>query len=82
MEWLATAFFQLFSLLAIILPILGGILLLWYLWRMTKALENIRQELSHFRLMLEKWPQSQQMVVGEEGNSQHKEKEKIQTQLD
>jgi len=59
MDVMASAFFQLFSLLAIILPVLGGILLLSFLWRMTKALEGILQELRRINGFSEKWVESQ-----------------------
>lgn len=55
MEWLANVFFQIFSLMAIILPVIGSIFFLWCVWRLTKALENIQQELKLVRQTMETW---------------------------
>ncbi|MBA4544027.1 MULTISPECIES: hypothetical protein [Thermoactinomyces] len=45
-SYIAPYLFQLFSLLAIILPVAGGVLALVILWRIMKSLERISQSLS------------------------------------
>ncbi|MBA4547475.1 hypothetical protein H1R82_05530 [Thermoactinomyces intermedius] len=45
MEVIAPVFFQIFSIMAIILPVSGGIFALFLLYRGVKALEGIREAL-------------------------------------
>ncbi|MBA4494731.1 hypothetical protein ACFO25_17535 [Paenactinomyces guangxiensis] len=45
MSTIGPVLIQLFSFLAIILPVLGGVLAILTLWRMMKALEGIRTSL-------------------------------------
>ncbi len=48
MEVIAPVFFQVFSIMAIILPVSGGIFALFLLYRGVKALEGIRDTLEKF----------------------------------
>ncbi|MGA8943549.1 MAG: hypothetical protein WB502_12680 [Thermoactinomyces sp.] len=45
METIAPYLFQLFSVMAIVLPVLGGIFALILLWRAVRALEGIHKTL-------------------------------------
>ncbi|MBI0391745.1 hypothetical protein I8U24_06435 [Thermoactinomyces sp. CICC 24226] len=48
MEVIAPVFFQVFSIMALILPVSGGIFALFLLYRGVKALEGIRDTLEKF----------------------------------
>jgi hypothetical protein len=63
-SYIAPYLFQIFSLMAIILPIAGGILALTILWRIMKSLERIGQSLAKLSEYKEQEPRKEKRENG------------------